>query len=72
MNGNADDIWVLSLCSFTSIIWVVDLKLFVVSRSIIFLQVLICAVLTFGSYFGYMAYSNYIDDGLQHAVTIAN
>lgn len=64
MNGNVDDIWVLSLSSFTAIIWVVNLKLLVLSRSIIFLQVLICAVLTFGTYFGYMAYSNYIEDSL--------
>ena len=71
-NGIADDIWILSLSSFTSIIWVVNLKLFVLSRSVIFLQVLNCAILSFGIYFGYMVYSNYIEDGLQHAVIIAN
>jgi len=34
-NGTQDELWILSVCSFTSIIWVVNLKLVVLSRSVV-------------------------------------
>jgi len=71
-NGNTDDLWLLSLTSFTSVIFTVLIKLSVTSRAFTIWNFLAFAIPSVGFYLAYMWASNWISDKLDDAVLNAH
>jgi hypothetical protein len=72
IRGYTDDLWLLSLSSFTAVIYVVTGKLFTVSRSFTIWNMLAFSVTSIGFYVAYMWASNYIGDKMDDAVLQAH
>lgn len=70
--GKTAGLWTLSLCSFTSVIFVVNIKIFLTSRSLTvghFVSILITSV---GLYVSWMWISNYLVPNLEDTIVMGH